>query len=780
MVRWRTQTLALDSRKSRVGLREIEFKRPLTADLGATNAASMLMMACGSRGFRAGQITAAPRRDYCCSACARAHAGEREADDFTICSSSRLPPPLDGLVTISLVFTSSSWHSTLTQANFLLLSRSFGTDWRDTHATAKLSTSSVLVVPAARQLLVRAAPVSSAAIPLQLLQHTESHRLSLPGTATHMSEVGPSSQRVEGAQPSQTQHTAQGRTAQLVTMNGDSGGAAYTQPPHSTLDGTANGSAVPYYPAQVRPEAYAQGNMQMYAVAGPSSHYDASAAPAYYPAPLQQTYYQQPYTQQYGQVYAQPHYNAMPAHSDVYGPPHLPQSRHTRTEGHGQRPHFGRGGARQVSGDRWGQTRAFEPGGSQQASRSGSTHRGGLAAMQGSGSPDASATPSTRSEGGPLPEAGSFTETSGVAQIEAVGEAADCTTFAQIPSSARTEATSSPARSLSSLPLNPNLPAKPPPPVYTAAQRSQLPSEAIGLAAASDLYGVHPASQAASNASIMHGQQSHQPNGWNSMRPYVPYHASPSSSSRALPAYAGTSQAPIPFDIPGKQAYAPNASMREASGAERSGPAIPVQQTPFSRFPALPAFPAVPDPAAENETERLREALAMARERDKAWLLRLEAIGFEPERAWKAFRNESRQTLGVQSDVQVVETSNAEIEKGAHDVHAGQSSAEMLSSEAEERADSIREPILGIRLLQRVHDLQAENAELEQMLGARFRDTEPSRSGASSSILAEAEDTSIELQGAFPCVVLIGAVPWLQADQVSVPHPPPLAQMPIF
>ena len=116
----------------------------------------------------------------------------------------------------------------------------------------------------------------------------------------------------------------------------------------------------------------------------------------------------------------------------------------------------------------------------------------------------------------------------------------------------------------------------------------------------------------------------------------------------------------------------------------------PQEQTASSdialRYPLLPELPTV---ASDEPTlDELRALVAVYEKRDEMLRLRTEAVGFEPRRAWRAWENNSPES---------------EADPGAQE-----------QADAEEA-----QPVLGVRLLQRVAKLTEENDELGRLLEGR-------------------------------------------------------------
>ncbi|CEH15270.1 hypothetical protein CBOM_03595 [Ceraceosorus bombacis] len=552
-----------------------------------------------------------------------------------------------------------------------------------------------------------------------------------------MSEVQTNSQQGDAGVNSQSQDGAYHHAAQPEMGNGGGSEAVYMQQSSQNAMGpSTNGSGTPYNPYQLMPQELAQGNVHMYAIAGPSSaYYDPNGLPTYYTAPPHQVYYQQTYPQQYAQVYGHSPYVAAPLPNEGYRHPHPPQYAQSRPDGYANRYQHQRGGARQSSGYRnMGSKRSSEPAASRQASTSGVAHNQGGAAN------NASASPGIRSEAGLPPESASPSTGSGVGGMETPDRAADRTTSTDVALSARTGTTTSPARSLSSLPVNLKLPAKPPPPTHIPTHQSQPQSGLSSPALGATFHG--PQGAAISSAAI-HAQQ-HE---WNGGRPRGggAYQASPSSQTRPLPFGGGGGLAHPKVSAEtssGAPQHHPTALRAFPQGGIGAGASELVRQTPLSRFPPLPNFPQLPDPGAEDQAGELRKALERAKKRDDAWILRLEAIGFEPEEAWRAFRREHGRNDGEQgpSTSGNLATSPAvESDRIAeHDTPVQTGDNETVR----------REPILGIRLLQRVHDLQEENQELEQMLRAQFRSVKTSGFDEPNATAGHSENLTSELEDA--------------------------------
>ncbi|PWN42640.1 hypothetical protein IE81DRAFT_117074 [Ceraceosorus guamensis] len=525
-----------------------------------------------------------------------------------------------------------------------------------------------------------------------------------------MSEVQTNSEQADASLNSQSQDGAYHHAAQAEMGNGGGSEAVYMQQSsHNAMGPSTNGSGRPYNPYQPMPQEFAQGNMHMYAIAGPSSaYYDPNGLPTYYTAQPHQMYYQQTYPQQYGQVYGHSPYVSAPLPNEGYQHPHPPQYAQSRPDGYANRYQHQRGGARQSSGYRnMGPKRSSEPAASWQASTSGVAHNQGGAAN------NTSASPGARSEAGLPPESASPSTGSGVGGTETPDRAADRTTSTDVSFSARTGTTTSPARSLSSLPLNLKLPAKPPPSTHVSTQQSQPQSGLSSPALGATFHG--PQGAGISSAAI-HG-------GGGLAHPKV----SAETSSSAPQHHPTTLRA---FTQGGIGAGAPEI----------------VRQTPLSRFPPLPNFPQLPDPGAEDQAGELRKALERAKKRDDAWILRLEAIGFEPEEAWKAFRREHGRNDGEQGPY-VTDTTSGNLATSPA-VESDRIAEHDTPVQAGDNEAVRREPILGIRLLQRVHDLQEENQELEEMLRAQFRDVRTSGTGQPNATTGHSEDLTSELEDA--------------------------------
>lgn len=130
-------------------------------------------------------------------------------------------------------------------------------------------------------------------------------------------------------------------------------------------------------------------------------------------------------------------------------------------------------------------------------------------------------------------------------------------------------------------------------------------------------------------------------------------------------------------------------------GLPRPAPTIPLH----SRFPPLP-----PKPGDEADAKILRDAFE---KREDALVLRVEAIGFQPEAAWRFFQEKGDEITRL--------------------------------DEVPGSVDAVREapaPILGIRLLQKLDQIQRENEELHQLfidkMAIKTRSSLPDNKGASS------------------------------------------------
>ncbi|KAK0545871.1 hypothetical protein OC846_002252 [Tilletia horrida] len=189
-------------------------------------------------------------------------------------------------------------------------------------------------------------------------------------------------------------------------------------------------------------------------------------------------------------------------------------------------------------------------------------------------------------------------------------------------------------------------------------------------------------------------------------------------------------------------------------------PALPLS----ARFPPLPPRPVLPPPPpvgdgtdsnvvqdqsvtesqeAKSESEvqlyadRLRQALEAYQARDQAWALRMEAVGFEPARAYVAavlesssqssLSSASKKSTAARDDATPTVDTHLDPLSDASPANADgkdESSTDGIQQEAELRAAVNRRgfaPVLGLRLLQRIHKLETENAELHDLLVDRLQ-----------------------------------------------------------
>jgi len=245
------------------------------------------------------------------------------------------------------------------------------------------------------------------------------------------------------------------------------------------------------------------------------------------------------------------------------------------------------------------------------------------------------------------------------------------------------------------------------------------------------------------------------------------------------------------------------------AGAAGSAPALPLS----TRFPPLPARPAaVPplhDPSETDEEEtptattsepqeastssaapgavtvealqaqvqQLRAAVQTYEARDEAWALRMDAIGFEPARAYVAAvldtqASSSALAATVQEDGRD-EVLTPKIEQQEQKQHATPPpSSGASSSEDALRASAARRgfaPVLGMRLLQRVHKLEKENAELHDLLVRRLKLDEDGASSAAAAAGAASEqgaDVAIQ-EDAVPSSGAASATSGVAADGVD-------------
>jgi hypothetical protein len=121
-------------------------------------------------------------------------------------------------------------------------------------------------------------------------------------------------------------------------------------------------------------------------------------------------------------------------------------------------------------------------------------------------------------------------------------------------------------------------------------------------------------------------------------------------------------------------------------------PPPPAPTVPFSsRFPPLPPKPTPVDGDTISKEELMKQYEA----REEALILRVEALGFEPEAAWRALQELEGNTVN-----------DGERRDEAVDENNGR-----------EKPSSI----LGIRLLQKIDLLQRENEELESIFGKKLK-----------------------------------------------------------
>ncbi|KAE8221208.1 hypothetical protein CF319_g5391 [Tilletia indica] len=162
-----------------------------------------------------------------------------------------------------------------------------------------------------------------------------------------------------------------------------------------------------------------------------------------------------------------------------------------------------------------------------------------------------------------------------------------------------------------------------------------------------------------------------------------------------------------------------------------------------ARFPPLPRRPDLPptlDPPPpsdaqedtaegekedrtsqlEEQTVQLRAAVEAYQARDEAWALRMEAIGFEPARAYVAAVSDS--------NLPPMETARADatptIEQDGADENDNEKDNALRSAVAKRGFA----PVLGLRLLQRIHKLEKENAELHDLLSDQLQIGGPAES----------------------------------------------------
>lgn len=137
-------------------------------------------------------------------------------------------------------------------------------------------------------------------------------------------------------------------------------------------------------------------------------------------------------------------------------------------------------------------------------------------------------------------------------------------------------------------------------------------------------------------------------------------------------------------------------------------PSVPL----LSRLPPLPPMPneLLAEGKADDDKERARRRAYQARE--EALMLRIEAIGFQPAKAWSVMKEVVEGPGKTQAEEDGVDK---EKEKRAEDREAEvKDYAKAETAEKEEGRDAA--PILGIRLLQRLHALEEENQELGRIV----------------------------------------------------------------
>ncbi|EPQ26545.1 uncharacterized protein PFL1_05867 [Pseudozyma flocculosa PF-1] len=162
------------------------------------------------------------------------------------------------------------------------------------------------------------------------------------------------------------------------------------------------------------------------------------------------------------------------------------------------------------------------------------------------------------------------------------------------------------------------------------------------------------------------------------------------------------------------------------------------------RYPALPEVPAMPEPPTEPSPaaaappledvgevaqayreygDSLKGIIGVYKKRDELLRLRTEAVGFDPKRAWLAW--EAGKGEGDES-VQGKKNGDAE--------QAGLSKTESTTEPPH--------PILGVRLLQRVAALTAENDELGRLLEEKLDLADGSKTTppATTELLQELQD----------------------------------------
>ncbi|MCO5565686.1 hypothetical protein L7F22_019360 [Adiantum nelumboides] len=152
----------------------------------------------------------------------------------------------------------------------------------------------------------------------------------------------------------------------------------------------------------------------------------------------------------------------------------------------------------------------------------------------------------------------------------------------------------------------------------------------------------------------------------------------------------------------GEYAINPIGGIGSTSYQAPEAPVVPL----LSRFPSLP-----PRPEINGENDVHQVAMAF-QQREEALIMRIEALGFEPESAWRVMN---------------------ELERN--------------QKEQEGRGSSEREvvaPVLGIRLLQRIDALQKENEKLEDLLKEQIEEKTVIRSDlADASTLIQEMDVAL-------------------------------------
>jgi len=154
---------------------------------------------------------------------------------------------------------------------------------------------------------------------------------------------------------------------------------------------------------------------------------------------------------------------------------------------------------------------------------------------------------------------------------------------------------------------------------------------------------------------------------------------------------ASASQSQYASQSHGPQSGSGLSSLNQLTGTPRPAPTVPLS----SRFPPLP-----PKPSLANDADLDKEEMRKLFEaREEALLLRIDALGFQPEAAWEVM-NEANEENGDVKDSSQGKRDREKREKPA--------------------------PILGIRLLQRLDLLQRENEELEVIFAKRMQGKEES------------------------------------------------------